>query len=395
MYFHFSTLQKVLKESYFSQNRNLTHAAYVTLFISLFFPVRTFVLVGQLLDNIIYPSYQKQPITKPILITGNPRSGTTFLHRLLANDTQFSSTKLYHTIFPSVSCYRLFDAIEKPLNRLMKWLDRRSFDGWQGIHKTELNGYEEDETFFVWSLLTPVISLLFPFPNELTTATWVDQLPQKDRYQLMTYYQNCLKRHLYATGTDKILLTKNTTCTGRLATLLDSLPDTKVIHLIRHPYEAIPSLLSMYAVPWQKFAPQTRKNTDSYQSLAQLYAEYYRRRMQLFQQMKYHNSSNLIEISYQELVNNPFTAVEKIYQKFGLEMSPFFQKKLEQETQLNVRYQSGHHYSLEQFGLSQQQLYDMMPDVFEFYGFTPRNASHLTPKTSPKPESSYPELRLI
>jgi hypothetical protein len=27
--------------------------------------------------------------------------------------------------------------------------------------------------------------------------------------------------------------------------------------------------------------------------------------------------------------------------------------------------------------------------------YTPRNASHLTPKTSPKPESSYPELRLL
>jgi hypothetical protein len=26
--------------------------------------------------------------------------------------------------------------------------------------------------------------------------------------------------------------------------------------------------------------------------------------------------------------------------------------------------------------------------------YTPRNASRLTPKTSPKPESSYPELKL-
>jgi LPS sulfotransferase NodH len=329
MYFHSPTLQKALQESYFSPKQNLTHAAYVTLFVSLFFPVRTLVLAGQLLDNIIFPSYQKQAIIKPILITGNPRSGTTFLHRLLANDPQFSSTKLYHTIFPSVSFYRLFDSIEKPLNRLMEWLDKRSFAGWQGIHKTELNGYEEDETFFVWSLLTPVISLLFPFPEQLKTATWVDQLSPKDRDQLMSYYQNCLKRHLYATGTNKTLLTKNTTCTGRLATMLDALPDTRVIHLIRHPYQAIPSLLSMYAVPWRKFAPQTRNKADSYESLARLYAEYYRRRMQLFQEMSDNNSPNLIEISYQELVNNPFTTVEKIYQKFELEMNHLFSRKVE------------------------------------------------------------------
>lgn len=371
MYFHTPTLKNALKESYFSDNKNLIHAAYVTLFISLFFPVRTIVWTGQLLDNIIYPSYQQQPLVNPILITGNPRSGTTFLHRLLANDSQFSSTKLYHTIFPSVSFYRLFDTIEKPLNRLMEWLDKRSFDGWQGIHKTELNGYEEDETFFVWSLLTPVISLLFPFPDSIKTATWVEQLPQKNQDQLMSYYQNCLKRHLYATGKDKTLLTKNTTCTGRLATMLEALPDTRVIHLIRHPYQAIPSLLSMYAVPWQKFAPQTRNKADSYQSLAQLYAQYYRRRIQIFQEMKEYNPSNLIEIPYQELVSNPWATVEKIYQKFELEMSPLFREKLKQETQLNIRYQSRHQYSLEQFGLSQQQLYEMMPDVFEFYGFKP------------------------
>ncbi|MGK7933977.1 MAG: sulfotransferase [Microcystaceae cyanobacterium] len=371
MYFHSLTLQKALKESYFSPNRTLSHSAYVTLFISLFFPVRTLVLGGQLLDNLLYPSYQQQEIIKPILITGNPRSGTTFLHRLLAKDCQFSSTKLYHTIFPSVSFYRLFDIIEKPLNSLMTWLDKRSFGGWQGIHKTELNGYEEDETLFVWSLLTPVISLLFPFPKQLETATWVDKLPQQNRDQLMGYYQNCLKRHLYAEGTNKTLLTKNTTCTGRLASMLEQFPDTRVIHLIRHPYQAIPSLLSMYAVPWRKFAPQTKKTVDSYESLARLYADYYRYRMQLFQVMGNQNSANLTEISYQKLVNDPLTTVETIYQKFGLEMSPVFRDKIKQETQLNVRYQSHHHYSLEQFGLSQQQIYEMMPDVFEFYGFNP------------------------
>ena len=41
------------------------------------------------LDRIAFPGYRQQPIDRPIFIVGNPRSGTTFLHRLLlgAGDT--------------------------------------------------------------------------------------------------------------------------------------------------------------------------------------------------------------------------------------------------------------------------------------------------------------------
>ena len=35
------------------------------------------------LDHLFYPRHRKQPIDRPIFIIGNPRSGTTFLHRLL------------------------------------------------------------------------------------------------------------------------------------------------------------------------------------------------------------------------------------------------------------------------------------------------------------------------
>ena len=42
------------------------------------------ILVGffRILDHIFYPSFKKS-IKNPIIIVGNPRSGTTFLHRFL------------------------------------------------------------------------------------------------------------------------------------------------------------------------------------------------------------------------------------------------------------------------------------------------------------------------
>jgi len=40
------------------------------------------------LDDLFFPDYKKVSITKPLFIAGVPRSGTTFLHQLLAADSE-------------------------------------------------------------------------------------------------------------------------------------------------------------------------------------------------------------------------------------------------------------------------------------------------------------------
>ncbi len=46
------------------------------------------------------PSILRQPIERPIFITGLPRSGTTFLHRLLLNDPANKAPRVWQTIYP-------------------------------------------------------------------------------------------------------------------------------------------------------------------------------------------------------------------------------------------------------------------------------------------------------
>jgi len=42
--------------------------------------LRTVVLIGSIIDYICFSKIRKGKISNPILIVGNPRSGTTFLH---------------------------------------------------------------------------------------------------------------------------------------------------------------------------------------------------------------------------------------------------------------------------------------------------------------------------
>jgi hypothetical protein len=78
-----------------------------------------------------------------------------------------------------------------------------------------------------------------------------------------------------------------------------------------------------------------------------------------------------LEIYYDDLVADPKQAVERIYSHFGLPMGDEHRLFLEEESQKARSYKSKHHYSLEQFGLSKQQVYEALEDVFEAYGFEP------------------------
>ena len=373
MYLNYQVFWQGIKTSFSQQHFHPLHAIYVTLFSSAFLGLHTFVSLVRKLESIPYSSYRQQPIKSPLYITGNPRSGTTFLHRLLCEDEQFTYTKLYHTIFPSIILSKLLAQLEKSqiFTQIIASVEKKGFSGWETIHTTKLSEAEEDEQFFVFTMLSPVITLLFPFYSELEDACWVDRLPTPTREKLMSHYRDCLQRHLYAVGGNKTILTKNTTCTGRLQSMLDSIPDLKVIHLIRHPYQAIPSLLSMYNASWNSFVPQTRNNSKANIALAQLYADYYRQRLEILQKLRQNQPERLLEIRYEDLITNTLDVIDKIYSQFNLSLTTETLSKFKTQIQAAQQgYQSKHKYSLEQFGLSKEMIYNFMPDVFSEYNFT-------------------------
>lgn len=67
----------------------------------------------RLLDRIFVKSYSSTVIDKPIFILANPRSGTTFLHRLMSIDPQFETPKMYQTIWPSVLVYKFVHIFQR------------------------------------------------------------------------------------------------------------------------------------------------------------------------------------------------------------------------------------------------------------------------------------------
>lgn len=373
MYFHYPTLFKILRLSFSRQHFSLRHACITLVFLIPFLGLRTFVWFMRLLDHIFFPGFRKQALRTPVYIIGNPRSGTTFTHRLMALDQQFSYLKLYHTIFPSVICYKFFETAGKidrifgcPAAKLLNGISKKGFKGWETIHQTGPNKAESDEMFFVYAMLSPLLGLLFPYLKDLEEAVFVDLMPYKERQRLMSYYRDCLQRHMYATGPDKILLQKVALIAGRLHSICELLPDIHIVHLVRHPYESIPSLVSMFDAAWKALDPDARKDARANRELADLTCRYY---LYLYEFKKNLPENQFIEVCYEDMVSDPRNTICRIYRAFGMELSRGYEKVLEKETLKARQYKSEHHYSLESFGLNKDTIYRDLRTIFEVYGF--------------------------
>ena len=77
-------------------------------------------------DRRRYPAIAGEVIRRPLFITGLPRSGTTFLHALLAQDPAHRSPLVWEVMSPSPppdkATYRADPRI-KATARQLKWID--------------------------------------------------------------------------------------------------------------------------------------------------------------------------------------------------------------------------------------------------------------------------------
>jgi hypothetical protein len=256
--------------------------------------------------------------------------------------------------------------LRNPFVKLLNLMSRKGFRGWETVHKTGPQEAESDEMLFVYAMLSPLLGMLFPFLDKIHEAQFPDTLPAAHRDKLMKYYKDCLKRHLYATGPDKILLEKAALIAGRLQSIAEVLPDMRIIHLVRHPYQSVPSLISMFYIPLKSLAPQVKGDSRAIMEITRMIFAYYQ---SLLSFKRNFPKEQFYEVRYEELVADPRGTIERIYEKFQLDMSKEFETALNQETEKARLYKSSHTYMFEEYGLTKEQIYRELKDVFEEYGF--------------------------
>ena len=107
------------------------------------------------LDERLYPELASVPIDRPVFVLGNPRSGTTFLHRFLLETDQLAAFELWEMLFPAVSARKV---LGRGIDRLAALSPARYHS--EAAHQTGLRDVETDDALalfrfvdgaFVWS----------------------------------------------------------------------------------------------------------------------------------------------------------------------------------------------------------------------------------------------------
>ncbi len=209
--------------------------------------------VGLLIDEVLFGTYRKIEVKAPVFISGIPRSGTTFVHRTIAeNSDNFTYFKTWEAILaPSITerkCLRMAAHMDAALGGYLLKLIHKTLSRFTGalddIHEVGLSSPEED-----YLALLPVggcflLVFAFPFSTYLRSLGKLDEMPVEHRERLLNGYHRCLQKHLYCSGADNRLLSKNAAFSTWLPFLQKKYPDGSFMVCVRDPERALSSQLS-------------------------------------------------------------------------------------------------------------------------------------------------------
>ncbi len=371
-YVRYSVLFRCLRYTFTTFNPRLW---LLTLVLLVLFFINNFLLfLFRLLDEIFFRGYRKVKIQSPVFIIANPRSGTTFLHRMMSKDSQrFTYMKFAHTIFCSATFVKLAAAIKwlddkigSPITRLMNAIDEKIYAGWENIHEMGFNKAEEDEALFAQSMLSSGVFVLFPFFHLVRDTYMLDEQPETVRENMMDFYESSLKRFVFARDKHKTYLAKNVNSSGRIKTILSRFPDAKIIFIARNPFDAVPSMVSMFSVMYGFHSPAMPKTHPTYRQWAKCSIDFFKHFNRVKKQF---DAKQFYALSYDSLTAAPKQSVLDIYRHFGWEVSEAFEKALSAESQRNKSYRSAHSYSLEEYGISKAEIATELAEVIEEFGF--------------------------
>jgi hypothetical protein len=291
------------------------------------------------------------PARDVVMVVGHQRSGTTWLHRLLASHPAACAMPLHALLLPADAWQRLFDR-PRP-----GWLDRwqdATFGPSDDLHRVRLHEAEEDE-FALWVLFrSPMNTLDRPWPPGRGPEIEPDE-------RALQFYAQAVARHVRRTG--RRYVGKNPHFTWRIPALREAMPGVRVVACWRHPEVAIPSRLSLVREIWRR------------RGLARQLQPHHVQRIYASSVRGYLGGLGMAEVDlrYDDLVADPRAALASLHEQLGLEPWPA-EVGAAMEPLLR-RAPSRHRYDLAEFGLTSAQIVSDLAPVYERFGFLPRGVS--------------------
>ena len=288
------------------------------------------------------PELDQQPLNAPIFVTGMPRSGTTFLHRLLSSPSKTAAMPLYRLFFPNGGRFSKLNA--EGLFYGWKVLSKRY--GMDAIHYIR-PGLPDECNF---GMRLDIHSLIYWATG--STYSYLKWCLDQDMDESYKTYRRVLQlqqmRH-----PDKRLVLKCPHHLAWLPSLAKVFPEATIVQTHREPKEIIPSEcklvtssqgMSTDRLDWKASVDANNHKSQTFASRAIEFA-------------KKNTSTRVIHVRYSRLIKDPVALAKEIFDQINLNLSEEEIEEVRVFFSSNKKDKRGRNkYNLEQYGLSEDAL---------------------------------------
>ena len=294
------------------------------------------------------PQIVDEPVFRPILIPGEPRSGTTFIHRLLALDPQFRTPRSWELYFPTPPPNPATDMEDPRVSRTRKLYQTvyKTCPGLEVAHPMEATLPEECWHLLDRSFVRPLLALYNDIPGY---TEWLLSRPPADLADDYRYYKTQLQILQWHFSEPRWIL-KSPVHGFFLDAYHAVFPDVTCIHCHRDPVEVLPSLCSLVAARQSAFydAIDFRQVRDNVLYL-------FKTQLNRVLEARAHiGTDRFFDLSFTAVMKAPLETVADLYRRLGLELTPEVKSWMQDFiTTPKIGDHTRHRYTLEQFGFDQ------------------------------------------
>lgn len=308
-----------------------------------------------------HPEIADVPVEKPIFIVGLPRTGTTILFNLLAQDPANRAPQGWEVQFPhpppDPHTYTTDTRIEKA-RKYFGQMEKMAPE-LPAIHEVGAQLPQECMPILAHTLLSPQPSIVYNIPSY---QAWVDRQSAAPAY---SYHRHFLE-HLQSRYMKDRWVLKSPVHLRTLDALLTEYPDARLIFTHRDPAKTIPSLASLIYTIRGIVTDAVDAAAIGREQLA-WWADALDRATEV--RTKHEDKANqLIDIRFDEVIADPVAALHRVYDRFDLGWSDEIESRMRAFLSDNPRGKHGtHRYTPGDFGLRAGEIRERFEDYCMAY----------------------------
>lgn len=310
-----------------------------------------------------HPEIFRGEIRRPIFILGLPRTGTTALHSLVAQDPANQALEYWLAASPKPRPPRAewekdprFKEAAQGLG-LTYWLD----PSLKAIHLLTADGPEECRLLLQHTFRDDSFECNSTLPSYSKWYAACDMRPAYRRHR-------DLLRLVGSASPDKRWVLKYPAHLRWLRALLEIYPDACIVQTHRDPARVLPSLCSLIA-GWRGIFEDDPDRRAIAAWVVELWAQTMEDAMKMRREL---GEERFFDVSFRDTVTDPGTAIGRIYSHFGIDYPASTEALLREWHVSHPQHKHGEHrYSAADFGLVPGAIRERFSAYIERFGIEP------------------------